>query len=143
MFYIRICFLLPRLHSAVQDQFALAEWFAASIGLLVIVTLLYVYVLNRSPPPEGITVARLEQKQVQQVTETATGSMILSQTHSAILSGDYPIAVDLAHRSATTALSSVMKVTGANPEGMNLSDLAYLIQSKARTVFRYLNPVTS
>ena len=113
------------------DQAALAEWFVASVVLVVIVTFLYVYVLNRSPPPEGVTVAKLEQKQDQQVSETSNGSTILSQTHSSMLGGDYSIAVDLACRSATITLSSVLRATSGSPEGMNVSDLAYLIQSKA------------
>ncbi len=118
------------------DQVALAEWFVASVGLLVIVTFLYVYVLNKSPPPEGITVAKLEQKQEQQVSETTNGLSILSQTHSAMLGGDYSIAVDLAYRSAAVTLSNVMRATGGSPEGMNVSDLAYLIHSKATSLSR-------
>ena len=112
----------------------------ATVALLVIVTLIYVYVLDRSPPPEGITEAKLEQ----QISVTADSSTILLQTHSAILGGDYALAVDLACRSAMATLSKVLGMAGGNPEGMNASDLAYLVQTKAKSLssnFRVLLPV--
>jgi len=110
------------------NQSELVEWFVASVGLIVIVTLIYVFVLDRSPPPEGITEAKLEQ----QLSETADGSAMLLQTHTAILGGDYALAVDLACRSATVTLGNVLGMTGGN-SGMNAADLAYLVQTKAKS----------
>ena len=42
-----------------NDPLALVEWFVASFALIIAVTLVYIFVLNKSPPPEGLTEAKL------------------------------------------------------------------------------------
>ena len=111
------------------DQAALAEWFVVTIAIVVVVTLLYVLVLNKAPPPPGVTVAKLEQQQA--TTEAPDGSAILSQAHSALLGGDYANALYIACRSVSATLGGLLRNRGIRSEGMNVADLAYLVQSKA------------
>ena len=104
----------------------LAEWFVASVALLLIVTLVYVFVLNKSPPPEGITQAKIESSSV--VSDPAP---IISAAQDALKNGDGTKAVELSVKAVIVSLAPLLKGTGANMGNMNVSDLAYLVQTKA------------
>lgn len=108
----------------------LVEWFVASVALVVVVTLVYVYVLGRSPPPERLTQAKLEMQERQD--EPVDVAPILSEARSAVGSGDLKKAVELSVRATSLTLSRVLSLNGANPADMNVSDMAYIIQSKSQ-----------
>lgn len=114
-----------------NDPAALAEWFVASIALVIAVTLVYMFVLNRSPPPEGLTEAKVEIMQRNQIASDP--GTFLSEAQSALKTGDAGKTVELSVRSASIVLSSVIERLGINPTNMNISDMAYLIQTKATT----------
>ncbi|HZW55594.1 MAG TPA: hypothetical protein VFF30_04835 [Nitrososphaerales archaeon] len=121
-----------------NDPVALAVWFLASIGLVIVVTFIYVFVLNKSPPPEGETVARQEKMQQELVavssapSTSSSLSSILSQIHSAMLASEYPKAVELCVYFSSSILGSLLRSNGGDPTNMSISDLAFLIQSKAK-----------
>lgn len=102
------------------------EWFVASVAILVVVTLLYVLVLNRSPPPEGLTVAKEEA-----LAESRDVNSVLSSAESALTGGDTKKAVELSVNAARLSLERVLAKTGIPLTGMNVGDLAYLVQTKA------------
>jgi hypothetical protein len=107
----------------------LIEWFVASAALVIVVSLVYVYILGRAPPPEGLTQAKLE-KQGEQM-ETFDVSPILSEARTAASSANYRKAVELAVRAAGIALSKVVSSKGSDPSDMNISDMAYIVQTKS------------
>lgn len=107
----------------------LLEWFVASAALVAFVTLLYVFVLGKSPPPEGPTEAKLEM-QTQQI-ETLDLSPLIAQAKAASSSSDFGNAVELSVRATSLALSRALRARGADPENMNVSDMAYIIQIKS------------
>jgi hypothetical protein len=107
----------------------LVEWFLASIALVIVVTLVYVFVLNKSPPPEGLTEAKLESQN--QVHESIDVSPLLQQAQVAISNSNFKNAVELSVQAASTTLSRNLAAKGGNPANMNVSDLAYVIQSKS------------
>jgi len=107
----------------------LIEWFLASIALVIVVTLVYVFVLNKSPSPEGLTEAKLESQN--QAAESIDVSPLLQQAHVAISSSNFKKAVELSVQAASTTLSRNLTTKGGNPANMNVSDLAYVIQSKS------------
>ena len=67
----------------------LAEWFVASVALLLVVTLIYIFVLNKSPPPEGITQSRTESSSV-----LGDPAPIISAAQDALRNGDDGKAAD-------------------------------------------------
>ncbi len=107
----------------------LVEWFVASVALVVVVTLLYVYVLGRSPPPEGLTEAKLEMQEQQIVAIDV--SPIISEANLALSKGDLRQAVELSVRAVSLTLSQILRAKGADPANMNVSDMAYIIQSRS------------
>ncbi|MHB8568413.1 MAG: hypothetical protein ACYC7D_15600 [Nitrososphaerales archaeon] len=109
----------------------IGEWFLLSVALVVVVTLLYTYVLNKSPPPQGLTVEKLEVKS--HAVQTREAGELLESSRQALIQSDYARVVDLAVRSATVSLANVMRSVGGDPSDMNISDLGYLIQTKAKT----------
>jgi len=107
----------------------LIEWFIASVALVVVVTLLYVFVLGKSPPPEGLTEAKLEM-QVQQ-NEALDLSPILVEAQGAISISNFKKAIELSVRAVSLTLSRTLVSKGADPANMNVSDMAYIIQTKS------------
>ena len=71
----------------------LIEWFLASAALVVVITLVYVFVLGRSPPPEGPTEAKLEMQT--QPIQTVDVSPIIAEARSALSNSDFKKAVEL------------------------------------------------
>jgi hypothetical protein len=104
----------------------LFEWFVASVAVLLAVTLIYVFVLNKSPPPEGLTQAKLESYAMM-----SDPTPIISSAQDALKNSDYTKAVDLAVKAVHTSLVPLLKGTKEHISDMNVSDLAYLVQSKA------------
>jgi hypothetical protein len=104
----------------------LAEWFVASVALLLIVTLIYVFVLNKSPPPEGITQARIESSSV-----LSDPAQIISAAQDALKNGDDRKAVELSVKAVSVSLATLLIGTQVDVENMNVSDMAYLVQTRA------------
>jgi hypothetical protein len=111
------------------DALDLIEWFAASAALIIFVTLVYVYVLNKSPPPEGLTEAKLEMQGRE--LESVDAAPILNDARAAIDGSDYKRAVELSVRATGLVLSRILRNKGADPTDMNISDMAYIIQTKS------------
>jgi len=107
----------------------LIEWFLASIALVIVVTLVYVFVLNKSPPPEGLTEAKLESQN--QANESIDVSPLLQQAQIAISNSNFKNAIELSVQAVSTTLSRNLIAKGGNPANMNVSDLAYVIQGKS------------
>jgi hypothetical protein len=105
---------------------SLFEWFVASIALLLVVTLIYVFILNKSPPPEGMTQSRLERSSI--VSDSAA---TISSAHDALRNADNRKAVELAVGAVSGLLSTLLRSTGVDLSNMNVGDMAYLVQSKA------------
>ncbi len=106
----------------------LVEWFIASIAFIVVVTLIYVFVLNKSPPPEGFTQAKLEISSV----STDQGSNI-SAARDALKNADYRKAVELSVKAVRGSLAMLLSGSGVNLSSLNVSDMAFLVQSKAKS----------
>lgn len=109
-----------------NNPVALAEWFIVSVAIVIVVTLIYVFILNKSPPPEGITQAKIESTNVSIDT-----SSLISSAQDILKSGDTRKSVELAVTAAGNTLSTLLKSTGVDLSNMNISDMAYLVQSKA------------
>ncbi len=107
----------------------LVEWFLASIALVAVVTLIYIFVLNKSPPPEGLTEAKLESQN--QANETVDVSPLLMEAQKAVSQSDFKKSVELSVQAVSTNLSRILVSKGGNPANMNVSDMAYVIQSKS------------
>ncbi len=107
----------------------LIEWFVASVALVVVVTLVYVFVLNKSPPPEGLTEAKLE-TQNQQI-QTIDAAPMLSEARMALTNSDLKKAIELSIKASGVVLSHILTLKGADPSDMNISDMAFIIQTKS------------
>jgi len=112
-----------------NDPVALIEWFVASVSIIVVVTLLYVFVLGKSPPPEGLTEARLEMQTEQ--NKMVDSSSILTEAQSALTSGDLRKTVELSVKATSLILSRILSSKGVDPSEMNVSDMAYIVQTKS------------
>src|SRR5579875_2441137 len=121
--------------SAIQ----IAEWFAASVAIVIVVTLMYAYVLNRSPPPEGLTVEKVERSKSLELGGLSSRES-LEQARHALDGNEYAVAVKLAVHSATEDLSSMLASAGADVIDMNVSDLGYLIETRARAPLQISQP---
>ena len=113
-----------------NDPVALIEWFVASVSIIVVVTLLYVFVLGKSPPPEGLTEARLEMQTEQ--NKMVDSSSILTEAQSALTSGDLRKTVELSVKATSLILSRILSSQGVDPSEMNVSDMAYIVQTKSQ-----------
>jgi hypothetical protein len=122
-----------------NDPLALVEWFVASFALIIAVTLVYIFVLNKSPPPEGLTEAKLEQ--MTSVSEGGDASQIIAEAGSALNAGDRNRAVELAVKATGFTLSNILRSKRIKHPDMNISDLAYLVQSKSPGSIDITQPV--
>ncbi|MHB2037554.1 MAG: hypothetical protein ACYCPW_12565 [Nitrososphaerales archaeon] len=104
----------------------LVEWFVASVAILLVVTLIYVFVLNKSPRPEGMTQARLESSAM-----LSTPESIIFASQDALKSGDNIKAVELSVKAVGVTLATLLSATGVDLGNMNTSDMAYLVQTRA------------
>ena len=121
--------ILSSIYSPIQlvlNSLYLLEWLVASAALVVVVTLVYFYVLDRSPAPEKITQAKLEAYQ-----KTLEVPSLIASIEDSMGSGDFRTSVDLATRAAALTLANLLAKTGENLAIMNISDLAYLVQSRS------------
>ena len=113
----------------VTDALDFVEWFVASSALVIVVTLIYVFVLGRSPPPEGLTEAKFEMQN--QKIESIDVSAIISEAHAALTNSDFKKAIELSVKATISTLSRILTSRGLDPSHMNISDMAYIIQSKS------------
>jgi hypothetical protein len=112
-----------------NDPVALAEWFVASVAIIIVVTLVYVFVLGKSPSPEGLTEAKLEMQSEQ--NNMIYTSSILADARSALSRGDNRKAVELSVRATSLTLSRILRSRGVDSSSMNISDMAYIIQTRS------------
>ena len=103
----------------------LVEWFIASAAIIVVVSLVYVFILNKSPPPEGLTEAKLEQ-----AYSTPVPRANLVSAQDALGRGDNARAVQIAVGVVSESLASLLTRARVDTSDMNVSDMAYLVQSK-------------
>jgi len=115
---------------------SLAEWFVASIALVIVVTLIYVLVLNKSPNPVGMTQARFENSSM--LSDPAS---IISSAQDALRNGDNRKSVELAVKSVGASLANLLKGTGVDLGNMNTSDMAYLVQTRATKSPDIIQPI--
>jgi hypothetical protein len=115
-----------------NEPMALLEWFAASVALVVIVTLVYVFILSRSPPPDFPTVAKLEalRSSVGQTFSRMDPYLALNEAQQAFERSEFSRAVELSVEAISGFLGAILRTHGNEPKDMSISDLAYLIQNK-------------
>lgn len=112
-----------------NNLIALSEWFVASVALIVVVTLVYKYILNKSPPPEGITQYKVESNI--DTTTQSDASTTLLEAQNLLKAGNYAETVESAVKAVSEMLASALSSLGAKSANMNISDMAYLIQSRS------------
>jgi hypothetical protein len=116
-----------------NEPMALLEWFAASVALVVIVTLIYVFILSRSPPPDFPTVAKLESLRSSAGNQTFSQMdpyLALNEAQQAFQRSEFSRAVELSVEAIFGYLGAILRAQGNEPRDMSISDLAYLIQNK-------------
>ena len=124
-----------------NDPIALAEWFVASLLLVIVVTLIYVFVLNKSPPPEGITVSKVESMQSQALGQEDPHPT-LQQAENALQSNDYKGAVEYSVQAVGLCLNGLVKSSfGKEISNASISDLAYLVETKATSAPQIAQPI--
>ncbi len=114
-----------------NDPLALTEWFVASVGLLIAVTLIYVLILNKSPPPEGLTVAKIEKAEHEAARSSDVGPL-LNQAQQDLQLMNFVGAVEISAQAVSTALHELLRASGSEQKDMGISDMAYLVESKAK-----------
>ena len=107
----------------------LSEWFIASVALIIVVTLVYKYILNKSPPPEGITQYKVESSVESTGQPDPAAHLLEAQNH--MKAGNFSQTVESAVRAVSEMLASALTSLGAKSANMNVSDMAYLIQSRS------------
>jgi hypothetical protein len=123
-----------------NDPIALIEWFIASVILIVVVTLLYVYVLNKSPPTEGVTVAKLEASS-EAARRNQDPTPLLLKADTALKNNNLNEAVESSAEAVSLYLRGLIeKQSGPPPLGLGISDLAYLVQTRAKAAPQIADP---
>lgn len=117
---------------------SLAIWFVASVSVIVVVTLIYVYVLNKTPPPQSMAVAKIEEEK--EAGENESNSL-LSQAQNALKQGDTGPSIELCVRAVGVTLSNYLKRFGNVPTNSSISDLAYILQSRAKSAPDFAQPI--
>ncbi len=115
---------------------ALVEWFIASAALILVVTVVYVLILNKSPPPEGITQAKVEHSPI-----SVNSEQIISSAKESLSNNDFAKSVELAVNAVGTSLATLLVSNGVSVSNMNVSDMAYLVQSKATGISDITQPI--
>ena len=124
-----------------NDPVALIEWLAASVILVIVVTLVYVYLLSRSPPPEGNTISKLEQS-TQTTQVTPDSSILLLRADTALKNNNLDEAVESSAEAVSLCLTELLRRTTEQVSpGMGVSDLAYLVQTKAKSALQIAETV--
>ncbi len=125
----------------------LLEWFLASIVLVIVVTLVYVFVLGKSPPPEGVTVAKVEEQQQQQtqasqlLQSAPDVNSALTQAEASLRANNYAATVEYSTQAISESLKTlIQRSSGQVPENMGIADLAYLVQSRAKSAPQFAEP---
>ncbi len=124
-----------------NDPTALAEWFLASLALIAIVTAIYVFVLNKSPPPQGETVLKTE-LQVAQPPQVTDAAPLIQKAGEALKSNDLKTAVEDSVQAVSVLLGNVLaSSSGQQISSASISDLAYLVQTRAKSAPQIAQPV--
>ena len=100
-------------------------WFVLSAVLILVVALIYVYVLSKSHPPEKLTEMKREA-----FHSSADVPSLLTYAESALRSGDFRTSIDFAIKASALTLIMFLDNTETNLANLNVSDLAYLVQSR-------------
>jgi hypothetical protein len=108
---------------------SLAFWFIASVALVVLVTLIYVFFLSKSPPPPGMTVEKVEAAQRLQGTEP---DALITKARDAIAIGNVNQSIEFSTNAIGMILSFLLERAGIPNASLGLSDMAYLVQTKAK-----------
>lgn len=117
----------------------LAMWFIASLALVAAVTAIYIFVLNKSPSPEFLTVAKIE---ASREASMETGpEALLNEAKNALSRGDITSSIEFSVKAANMMLSNVLKSSGTVPESMSISDMAYLVQTKSKSSTDISQPI--
>lgn len=120
---------------------ALLEWFGFSVGLVVVVTLIYLFVLRKSPPPEGVTMAKLGQPN-NVVLSQASAYDMLTQAESYLAANNLKGAVECSAMAVASALKSLLAPQlGAETESLGIADAAFIVQSKGSTTADIVQPI--
>ena len=117
----------------------LSMWFLASVGLVLAVTAVYVFVLNKSPPPEVETVAKIDS--ASEIALSSGPDTMLNEAQTALNNGDVVSAVEISVRVVSLVLGNILKVSDKIPESMNISDMAYLVQTKTMSSTDISQPI--
>jgi hypothetical protein len=124
-----------------NDPVALGEWFLLSVALVVVVTAIYVFVLNKTPEPAGPTVAKLEQPQIATL-RTMDPHQALEQAAQTLQAGDIKNAVESSVRAVSFTLGNLLLASGTQDiSAMSISDMAYLVQTRAKSAPQIAQPV--
>jgi hypothetical protein len=117
-----------------NDPVSLLEWFGASVALVIVVTLVYVYVLNKTPSPEGIQIANSGQSIPTQLNAQDPNGFIL-KAEAALKNGDARNATENSAAAVNLLLTRELlrDSTLQVPKGMGIADKAYLVQAKAKS----------
>jgi hypothetical protein len=127
-----------------NNPIALLEWFAASVAIVVVVTLIYVFVLNRSQPPEGTVVSKTENQPLPQATNPVVEpSELLTKANTALKENRLGEAVEISAGVVSVCLTLfIQRIETVESQesrrqltamGLGMSDLAYLIQKRAKS----------
>lgn len=114
----------------------LVEWFIASVALVVAVSLIYAFILNKSPSPEGITQLKSEQMHTD-----ATAEQSISLARDAVKNCEYSKSIDLAVTAVSSSFRALLRNTGTDLSNMNVGDMAYLVQSKVTGAPNITQPI--
>jgi hypothetical protein len=118
----------------------LVEWFLASVGLVVAVTLVYVFILSKSTAPPTMTVAKVEE--AAGPGENLAGVQVaIQKTGQALQAHDFRGVVEESAEAVSIVLRRAAQVIlGRDLEGAGIADLAYIIQSKSKTPINIAEP---
>ena len=121
-----------------NDTVSLIEWFLLAVALLVVVTLIYVFVLSKSPPPEGITVAKLEQSEDENMKLTDP-QPLLDQAQQNLQSNNLTGAVESSVQAVGLVLQQMLQIPTTEKNNLSISDMAYLAESKMKNAPQFFS----
>lgn len=104
---------------------SLSIWFVITGIIIAAITIIYVYILSKSPPPEKLTEMKLET-----FHGTIDVPSFLTRAEDALRSGDFRTSIEIAIKASALSLIKLLDDHRTNLANMNISDIAYLVQSK-------------
>lgn len=134
--------LLNQVFLQLYDPLALVEWLVASVVLVVVVTLIYKYVLGNSPPPESLTVAKLEQE-AKSTLEQSEPNQLLNRAETELRNNNLSGAVEGSIEVVRQSLTQLLRKSKVRVEpNMGVNDLAYLVQSREVSGPQIADPIS-